>query len=231
MTTENQAPDPAPGCLHRRYSLDKHEQVGHCIDCGAEGRMVFVVNQAPESAQLPEPAGRHPEWDNDAQDYRPTGRHYTADQMRAALAAPAPQAAPVAWCELTEGGQIAYFDGKPMVMPGPVGNDCHPHPLYLGAAQASAPAHAALIRRLEAYQRGESQEITRILIDCLAALQAPAVGEREVLDLIATLEAEAHGALLHTAFVSQGLIYTTIKTLMRLAGIPESVVPVQGSES
>jgi hypothetical protein len=155
----------------------------------------------------------------------------TADQMRAALAAPAPQAAPVAWCELTEGGQIAYFDGKPMVMPGPVGNDCHPHPLYLGAAQASAPAHAALIRRLEAYQRGESQEITRILIDCLAALQAPAVGEREVLDLIATLEAEAHGALLHTAFVSQGLIYTTIKTIRRLAGIPESVVPVQGSES
>lgn len=102
-------------------------------------------------------------------------------QARAALAAPAPQAAPVAWCELTEGGQIAYFDGKPMVMPGPVGNDCHPHPLYLGAAQASAPAHAALIRRIEAYQRGESQEITRILIDCLAALQAPAVGEREVL--------------------------------------------------
>lgn len=98
-------------------------------------------------------------------------------------------------------------------------------------AQASAPAHAALIRRIEAYQRGESQEITRILIDCLAALQAPAVGEREVLDLIATLEAEAHGALLHTAFVSQGLIYTTIKTLRRLAGIPESVVPVQGSES
>lgn len=51
---------------------------------------------------------------------------------------PAPAGQPVAWCELTAGGQIAYFDGKPMVMPGPVGNDCHPHPLYVGGAPAPA---------------------------------------------------------------------------------------------
>ena len=47
------APAAAPagvGCKHRRYSLDKQEQVGHCIDCGAEGRMVFVANQAPATA-------------------------------------------------------------------------------------------------------------------------------------------------------------------------------------
>jgi hypothetical protein len=36
----------------------------------------------------------------------------------------------VAWCALTPSGQIAYFDGKPMVMPGPVGNEHHPVPLY-----------------------------------------------------------------------------------------------------
>lgn len=43
---------------------------------------------------------------------------------------------PVAWCELTPSGQIAYFDGKPMIMPGPVGNDCHTTPLYTAATQA-----------------------------------------------------------------------------------------------
>lgn len=45
--TDSQAPQPAQGCQHRRYSLDTQEQVGHCLDCGAEGRMVFVV-PAPE---------------------------------------------------------------------------------------------------------------------------------------------------------------------------------------
>jgi hypothetical protein len=55
-------------------------------------------------------------------------------ELDAALAHQA-TAEPVAWCELTPNGQIAYFDGKPMVMPGPVGNDCHPHPLYTHAAR------------------------------------------------------------------------------------------------
>ena len=41
---------------------------------------------------------------------------------------------------------------------------------------------ADLIRRIEAYQRGESQEITRILIDCIAALQAPAEGDAGLTD-------------------------------------------------
>lgn len=30
-------------CDHMRYTVDAHEQTGHCHDCGAEGRMVFVV--------------------------------------------------------------------------------------------------------------------------------------------------------------------------------------------
>jgi hypothetical protein len=45
----------------------------------------------------------------------------------------------VMWCELTAGGQVAYFDGRPMVMPGPVGNDCH-----TVALTPHAPAQSAL---------------------------------------------------------------------------------------
>lgn len=44
----------------------------------------------------------------------------------------------VAWCELTPSGKIAYFDGKPMFMVGPVGNNCHRTPLYTHPAPASA---------------------------------------------------------------------------------------------
>ena len=39
------APEPKPvGCEHKRYSVDVHEQTGTCYDCGAEGRMRFVVD-------------------------------------------------------------------------------------------------------------------------------------------------------------------------------------------
>ena len=30
-------------CKHNRYSVDVHEQTGACYDCGAQGRMRFVV--------------------------------------------------------------------------------------------------------------------------------------------------------------------------------------------
>lgn len=40
------------------------------------------------------------------------------------------QLEPVAFCELTQSGKIAYFDGRPMVMPGTVCNSIHPHALY-----------------------------------------------------------------------------------------------------
>lgn len=66
-----------------------------------------------------------------------------AGQLRAMFAAYRSAEAPaqaqgeaVAWCQLTPSGQIAYFDGKPMVMPGKVGNECHPHPLYTHAQPA-----------------------------------------------------------------------------------------------
>jgi hypothetical protein len=31
-------------CQHSRYSVDVHEQTGNCYDCGAAGRMKFVVD-------------------------------------------------------------------------------------------------------------------------------------------------------------------------------------------
>jgi hypothetical protein len=42
------AAQPAPvqepaGCQHKRYSVDAREGTGTCHDCGAEGRMQFVV--------------------------------------------------------------------------------------------------------------------------------------------------------------------------------------------
>ena len=37
----------------------------------------------------------------------------------------------VAWCELSiDGKHIAHFDGKLVIMAGPVGNDCHRTPLF-----------------------------------------------------------------------------------------------------
>ena len=34
---------PIEYCRHQRFSLDAKEQIGVCLDCGAEGRMRFVV--------------------------------------------------------------------------------------------------------------------------------------------------------------------------------------------
>ncbi len=42
---------------------------------------------------------------------------------------------PVAWCQLTPSGQIAFFDGKPMVMVSTVGNEHHMTPLYAAPPQ------------------------------------------------------------------------------------------------
>lgn len=43
-------------CKHNRYSVDVHEQTGTCYDCGAEGRMRFVVDgTAPPSRESVQP--------------------------------------------------------------------------------------------------------------------------------------------------------------------------------
>ena len=39
-------PDEPVACHHKRYTVDVNEQTGTCHDCGAEGRMQFVVNEA-----------------------------------------------------------------------------------------------------------------------------------------------------------------------------------------
>jgi len=38
-------------CQHNRYSVDVQEQTGYCIDCGAEGRMRFVVGDTPPASK------------------------------------------------------------------------------------------------------------------------------------------------------------------------------------
>jgi hypothetical protein len=55
-------------------------------------------------------------------------------------AAPAePEGEPVAWCALTPSGKIAYFDGKPMVMVGPLGNEHHATPLVPRSTRVQQP--------------------------------------------------------------------------------------------
>jgi hypothetical protein len=51
-------------CKHKRYSVDVAEQTGRCIDCGAEGRMMFVVGdpvtlERDRCAQIVREAARH----------------------------------------------------------------------------------------------------------------------------------------------------------------------------
>lgn len=58
------------------------------------------------------------------------------------LAARQPVGEAVAWAALNQNGQIAYFDGKPMIMPGQVGNAIHTSPLY--AAPPAQPAQVDL---------------------------------------------------------------------------------------
>jgi hypothetical protein len=57
------------------------------------------------------------------------------DKPRAA-SPPVVQPEAVAHCALTASGKIAHFDGKPMVMVGPVGNEHHPVPLFASPPSA-----------------------------------------------------------------------------------------------
>jgi predicted RNase H-like nuclease (RuvC/YqgF family) len=51
---------------------------------------------------------------------------------------------PVAHCQLSIGRKtVAYFDGKPIFMTGPVGNDSHRDPLYTAAQLAAARLQGA----------------------------------------------------------------------------------------
>ena len=66
-----------------------------------------------------------------------------------ALEAAQPAGEPLAWCQLSIGGKsIAYFDGKPIIMTGKVGNDCHQTPLYTHPPAPQVPMTADDIERL-----------------------------------------------------------------------------------
>ena len=43
--------DEPVACKHKRYSVDVKEQTGTCHDCGAEGRMQFVVDDTRHQPQ------------------------------------------------------------------------------------------------------------------------------------------------------------------------------------
>ena len=63
----------------------------------------------------------------------PVRFHWEVTQATKAIAAHRSQQEaaqePVMWCALTPSGKIAYFEGRPMVMPGPIGNEVHNTPL------------------------------------------------------------------------------------------------------
>lgn len=126
MTTEKSCAQPAPGRFWVEYDNDTgpddgffvewwsviDEQHGSTLckfDAQADAdRIAAMLNgapiPAPEGAQLPEPAFTL-RWDEHSGQYKVNkpginyAECYTADQMRAALAAPAPQA-PVALTDL-----------------------------------------------------------------------------------------------------------------------------------
>ena len=66
----------------------------------------------------------------------------------------------VAWCCLNQSGKISYFDGKPMIMVGKVGNQLHETPLYT-APQPSVDLAAIreVIAELHKYRRDGLHEL------------------------------------------------------------------------
>lgn len=83
------------------------------------------------------------------------------------------QAKPVAWCSLTPSGKIAHFDGQPMVMVGPVGNEHHTIPLYTTSKPrkplTDEQVDALLERQQLSYER--EREIDQDEIERLIALR------------------------------------------------------------
>lgn len=93
----------------------------------------------------------------------------------------------VAWCSLTPNGQIAYFDGRPMIMTGRVGNEHHPVPLFTRPPaqaeqvedDAEARSHARMIHdfpRLSAFFQKHALG-SKLPVSCFACGH---VGERTI---------------------------------------------------
>lgn len=86
----------------------------------------------------------------------------------ALTAARSAQAEPVAWCALTPSGKIANFDGKPMVMVGPVGNEHHTDPLYTAPqaaqAQPQEPPRSAPLTEEQAIAIAAHYDVTSAMV-------------------------------------------------------------------
>lgn len=92
---------------------------------------------------------------------------------------------PVAHCQLSIGRKtVAYFDGKPIFMTGPVGNDSHRDPLYTATQLAAARLQGAEEERslraqiMELHAKASLEQSQRI-----AELEQQLAEKREVLTL------------------------------------------------
>lgn len=150
------------------------------------GRMLAAAPQPPALADHEDP----PQW-------LPPSKFDEWDRMQRAQ----PEARgdePVAWCALTASGKIAYFDGKPSVMPGPVGNECHPHPLYThpdpAAPQSEGPILSLLLAAGHVTQRQVDQARAIVAKTPGFAPSAPQAGEAETAPIDMVLHCPECGA-------------------------------------
>lgn len=115
----------------------------------------------------------------------PVRFHWEVTQATKAIAAHRSQQEaaqePVMWCALTPSGKIAYFEGRPMVMPGPIGNEVHNTPLYTASP---APSES------EARKPLTVQQMNVIYRSAFGLIDSRLVGQQ--IDFVRAIEA-AHG--------------------------------------
>lgn len=146
----------------------------HCSNCGREKFMNTDLVKRMTSALREARA-----WVPNGGDYVDLCAHIDA------LLAEAEQRGepkPVAHCALTPAGNIAYFDGRPMVMVGPVGNKHHPTPLYAAAPQPAVPEGFVLVPRepteemVEAAREVKRQRLLKAVNDTKAGREPNTMG-------------------------------------------------------
>jgi len=131
------------------------------------------------------------------------GWHKVLNAGRKVLAQPAQE--PVAWTELTRSGQIAYFDGYPVFMPGKVGNASHPDPLYT-TPPAALPAQEP-VASIYISQSGEREfDDWKCKLPIGRNLLYPAPPQRPWVGLTDEEMYEAVRPLLHTDLVARVLV-------------------------
>jgi hypothetical protein len=86
---------------------------------------------------------------------------------------------PSAWASLSPSRKVTYFDGKPMLIAGAVGNEMHDEPLYDRTAILSAieRARADERERIIAEIQGGSSVDPQLVCDMIRALGATGAQE------------------------------------------------------